>query len=420
MATLISRPSLEPFPTVRELESRAAKPPTRLVSLDAYRGFVMLLMASGGLGIAASAAKVSNDSAWKPFWQFLSHQVEHVEWTGCVLWDLIQPSFMFIVGVALPFSLAKRRSQGQSFEWMLFHAAWRSLLLIALGIFLRSTRSTQTNFTFEDVLTQIGLGYTVLFLLAWTRPWAQLTAAAVILIGYWIAFAVYPLPGPHFDFLTVGVTAKWHAAHGLTGFAQHWDKNTNFAANFDRWFLNLFPRKEPFIYNTGGYLTLSFIPSLATMIFGLTAGELLRTNQPDRKKFWILIACGLAGLVLGTFFHLTGINPIVKRIWTPSWTIYAAGWTCLLLAFFFAVIDWAGHSDWAFPVVVVGMNSIAMYVMADSPFKGFVRDSIHIHFGRGIFDWAGMYQPIVEASVLLFILWLICLWMYRRKVFLRI
>jgi predicted acyltransferase len=420
MATLISRPSLEPFPTVRELESRAAKPPTRLVSLDAYRGFVMLLMASGGLGIAATAAKVSDDSSWRPFWQFLAHQVEHVEWTGCVLWDLIQPSFMFIVGVALPFSLAKRRSQGQTFGWMLFHAAWRSLLLIALGIFLRSTHSSQSNFTFEDVLTQIGLGYTILFLLAWTRPWAQLAAAAVILVGYWIAFAVYPLPGPHFDYLTVGVTAKWHAAHGLTGFAQHWDKNTNFAANFDQWFLNLFPRSKPFIYNTGGYLTLSFIPSLATMIFGLTAGELLRTNQPDRKKFWILAACGLGGLVLGTFFHLTGINPIVKRIWTPSWTIYAAGWTCLLLALFFAVIDWAGYRDWSLPMIVVGMNSIAMYVMADSPFKGFVRDSLHIHFGRGIFDWAGMYQPIVEASVLLFILWLICLWMYRRKVFLRI
>src|SRR5579859_4132239 len=272
MATLMSRPSLEPFPAVGEMDSRAAKPPVRLVSLDAYRGFVMLLMASGGLGIAASAAKVSGNSSWKPFWRFLAHQVDHVEWKGCVLWDLIQPSFMFIVGVALPFSLAKRRSQGQSLGWMLFHAMWRSLLLVAMGVFLRSTRGPQTNFTFEDVLTQIGLGYTILFLLAWTTPWAQLTAAAVILVGYWIAFAVYPLPGADFNYLSVGVTAKWHAAHGLTGFAAHWDKNTSFAAHFDQWFLNLFPRPRTFVYNGGGYLTLSFIPSLATMIFGLTAG----------------------------------------------------------------------------------------------------------------------------------------------------
>jgi predicted acyltransferase len=147
---------------------------------------------------------------------------------------------------------------------------------------------------------------------------------------------------------------------------------------------------------------------------------LLKSAGPERKKFWILIACGLAGLVLGTFFHLTGVCPIVKRIWTPAWTIYAAGWTCLLLAFFFAVVDWMGYRGWAFPMIVVGMNSIAMYCMADSPFKAFVRDSIRIHLGRGVFDWAGMYQPIVESAVILSLFWLICLWMYRRKVFVRI
>ena len=158
MATLASRPSLEPFPTPHEMEMRTAQPSVRLVSLDAYRGFVMLLMASGGLGIAAAAARVPDGSAVSPAWRFLAHQVDHVEWTGCVLWDLIQPSFMFIVGVALPFSLEKRRSQGQPFGVMFAHALWRSVLLVALGIFLRSTRSAQTNFTFEDVLTQIGLG----------------------------------------------------------------------------------------------------------------------------------------------------------------------------------------------------------------------------------------------------------------------
>jgi predicted acyltransferase len=402
------------------MEARSAKSPGRLVSLDAYRGFVMLLMASGGLGIATAAGRIPDGSSWKPFWQFLSHQVDHVEWTGCVLWDLIQPSFMFIVGVALPFSLAKRRSQGQTFGRMLVHAVWRSFLLIALGIFLRSTRGPQTNFTFEDVLTQIGLGYTFLFLLAWTKPRAQLTAVAVILVGYWIAFAVYPLPAAGFNYATVGVPEKWHALHGLHGFAAHWDKNTNFAAAFDQWFLNLFPRQRAFAYNSGGYLTLSFIPSLATMTFGLLAGQLLRRDMPDRKKFWTLVAFGVVGLVLGTFLQLAGICPVVKRIWTPAWTIYAAGWTCLLLAVFFAVVDWAGYRSWVFPMIVVGANSIAMYVMADSPFKSFVRDSIRIHFGRKVFDWAGLYSPIVESAVLLSILWLICLWMYRRKVFLRI
>src|SRR5437870_2477286 len=118
----------------------------RLVSLDAYRGFVMLLMASGGLGIATVAAHFSQSRVWS----FLGHQFRHVEWRGCSLWDLIQPSFMFMVGVALPFSLASRRARGQSLMRMALHTLWRSLVLIALGIFLRSIGRSQTNFTFED------------------------------------------------------------------------------------------------------------------------------------------------------------------------------------------------------------------------------------------------------------------------------
>jgi len=419
VSTLTARPSLEPFASPLEPERRAAQT-QRLVSLDAYRGFVMLLMASGGLGIAAAARNVPPESTWKPFWQFLSHQVDHVEWTGCVLWDLIQPSFMFIVGVALPFSLAKRQSQGQSFGRLLAHAAWRSLLLVALGIFLRSTRRDQTYFTFEDVLTQIGLGYTFLFLLAWTRPRSQLLAAVLLLVAYWLAFAMYPLPDAGFDLGSVGVTAKWHAQYGLHGFAAHWDKNTNFAAAFDQWFLNRFPRSRPFVFNGGGYLTLSFIPSLATMTLGLLAGELLKSRRPPDKKFWILVASGFAGLILGMVLDRTGVCPIVKRIWTPAWTIYAAGWTCLLLALFYAILDWGGYRGWAFPMIVVGMNSIAMYVMADSPFQGFVRDSLRIHLGAHVFDWAGTFTPIVQSAVVLTILWLVCLWMYRRRIFLRI
>jgi predicted acyltransferase len=391
--------------------------PTRLVSLDAYRGFVMLLMVSAGLGIAESGQKAQS---LKPFWHFLAGQVDHVQWAGCSLWDLIQPSFMFIVGVALPFSLAKRISKGQSFGWLLAHAAWRSLLLVCLGIFLSSVGKPQTNFTFENVLTQIGLGYLFLFLLAWTKPAAQFWAATLILISYWLAFAIYPLPPHGFDYASVGVTPEWHSQFGLSGFAAHWDKNTNFAAHFDVWYLNLFPRPRPFVFNTGGYLTLSFIPSLATMTLGLLAGELLRSSRPADRKFWILVAFGFFGLIIGMILDRTGVCPIVKRIWTPAWTIYAGGWTCLLLAFFFAMIDWAGWRGWAFPLVVVGMNSIAIYCMSNAGFKGFVARALYTHLGANLFGWAGVLSPILESATVLLVLWLICYWMYCRKVFLRI
>ncbi|HEX4644011.1 MAG TPA: DUF5009 domain-containing protein, partial [Verrucomicrobiae bacterium] len=285
--------------------------PQRLVSLDAYRGFVMLLMASEGLNLG----RIADQNPGSHFWQFLKYQTDHVEWRECSLWDLIQPSFMFMVGVALPFSLASRRAKGQTFGRMLGHTLWRSLLLILLGIFLRSTHRPQTYFTFEDVLTQIGLGYTFLFLLAWTKPKVQFMAAILILVGYWAAFALYPLPGPDFNYQSVGVPADW--PH-LTGFAAHWDKNTNFAAAADQWFLNLFPREHPFVFNGGGYLTLNFVPSLATMIFGLLAGQFLRQASSPGRKVMTLFGVGLGCLALGALVDLTGVCPSVKRIWTPS------------------------------------------------------------------------------------------------------
>jgi heparan-alpha-glucosaminide N-acetyltransferase len=113
--------------------TRASASPSRLLSLDAYRGFVMLLMASDGLNISRIASQNPNSH----FWEFLSYQTEHTELRGCSLWDLIQPSFTFMVGVALPFSLAKLRACGQGFWPMLGHAAWRALALTFLGVFLR-------------------------------------------------------------------------------------------------------------------------------------------------------------------------------------------------------------------------------------------------------------------------------------------
>src|SRR5207244_4575037 len=130
--------------------------------------------------------------------------------------------------------------RGQSARRMTLHAVWRSVLLILLGVFLRSLSRSQTNWTFEDTLTQIGLGYTFLFLLGWRSVRAQWIALGLILVGYWAAFVLYPLPGPEFDYAKVGVPPNW--PHLMTGFAAHWNKNSNLAWVFDTWFLNLFSR----------------------------------------------------------------------------------------------------------------------------------------------------------------------------------
>lgn len=400
----------------------------RLVSLDAYRGFVMFLMAAELLHLPQIARSFPDNAVW----QFIAHQTSHVAWTGCALHDLIQPSFTFMVGVALPFSIASRRARGHAFPFMLGHAMLRSLILIFLGIFLRSVGAKQTNYTFEDTLTQIGLGYTFCFLLAFASPRAQWASLGLVLLGYWLVFALYPLPGPDFDWQKMGVPPDWQH---LNGFARHWDKNSNWAARTDQWFLNLFPRPKPFVYNSGGYLTFSFIPTLGTMIFGLIAGRWLRsgksskesTPQADRggdsanaTKLMLLVKAGVICLVSGAILHFAGICPIVKRIWTPSWTIYSAGWCFLILAGFYAVIDLGGFKRWAFPLVVIGMNSIAIYCMVHL-WDGFILNSLRTHLGPNAFKIFGdTYEPILRGATVLLILWLILFWMYRRKIFLRI
>lgn len=391
---------------------------TRLTSLDVFRGVTMLFMASEILHIP-SVARRFPDSATAGF---LADMLDHRAWVGCVPWDLIQPAFMFMVGVSLPWSLASRRARGQTFGRMFAHSAYRALVLIALGIFLRSQQRAQTYFTFEDVLTQIGLGYIFLFLLAWTPPRTQLAAAGLILVGYWAAFALYPLPPSGFDTTSVGVSRDW--PHHLTGFAAHWDKNTNLASRFDLWFLNLFPREAPFVYNRGGYLTLNFVPSLATMIFGLLAGGLLRRggveNRPGVEKARLLAVWGVAGILLGAALHMLGVCPLVKRIWTPSWTVFSAGWVVLFLAGYYYIIDVKGYRRWAFPFLVVGVNSITMYVLVHVATDYVIR-SLTIHAGRGPFELFGVaFAPIMLGGATLLIFWIILLWMYRNRVFVRI
>src|SRR6476646_3791124 len=140
-------------------------PSSRVLSIDVYRGLVMVLM----LAEAMRLWTLHDAFPASRFWAVVGFNTEHVEWQGCSLHDLIQPAFSFLVGAALPFSIASRRRKGQSFGVMVAHAAWRAVLLIFLGIFLRSLHSNQTYFTFEDTLTQIGLGYVFLFLLGFTR-----------------------------------------------------------------------------------------------------------------------------------------------------------------------------------------------------------------------------------------------------------
>jgi heparan-alpha-glucosaminide N-acetyltransferase len=459
MATEISSPTSDAAPTAGLPHVSSPKPlSNRVGSIDAYRGLVMLLMMAEVLELRKVANAVPDSSLW----QTLAFHQTHAEWLGCSLHDLIQPSFSFLVGVALPFSLLRRASEGQSAWWRTLHAFWRALVLVLLGVFLRSIGKGQTYWTFEDTLTQIGLGYGFLYVLANRSTLVQWSALVVLLVGYWALFAWYPLPDSDFKLAAVGNPA---AVTQFDGFAGHWSKNTNAAWAFDTWFLNLFPRENPFKFNEGGYCTLSFIPTLATMILGLLAGGVLarrstsfqgsalertageapprdpvgktlpiavgRTAEPCEQRIprqslgtsgavvW-LAAAGVLSLAAGWLLGALGICPVVKRIWTPSWVLFSGGWCFLFLAAFYLVMDVWGFRKWAFVLVVVGMNSIAAYLIAHL-FVGFINKALPRHLGASVFQAAGpAYEPFLLGLGVLIVEWLILYWMYRRKIFLRI
>jgi predicted acyltransferase len=213
------------------------------------------------------------------------------------------------------------------------------------------------------------------------------------------------------------VPAGWH--HLYTGFLAHWNKNSNLGQAFDLWFLNALPRPSRFLFNEGGYLTLSFIPTLGTMLLGLAAGRWFLRSEPNipMRKFLLAAAALIAA---GLLLHFTGVCPIVKRIWTPAWTLFSGGMCFLFLAAFSWVIDIKKHRAIAFPLVVVGINSIAAYMIAHL-FEDFIESSFRIHLGMSALNVFGpALEPTVLGALTLLSYWLILFWMFRKRIFIRI
>jgi heparan-alpha-glucosaminide N-acetyltransferase len=450
--------------------TQSASSGNRVMSLDAYRGLVMLAMAASGFGFATvlkdhpavleQYADTAWDGTWRWMWQTLAYQFDHVAWTGCGFWDLIQPSFMFLVGVAMPLSYSRRQKEGHSAFQRFAHVLWRSFVLVALGVFLSSNLKELTNFTFVNVLAQIGLGYPILYLLLGRSLRVQLAAAIAILAGYWGWFASDTVLLNEFNSVQQAIAElhpKLLEPHAkpedewtqFTGFGSHWNKHTNAAAAVDRVLLDALPREgrefqgHKFWVNDGGYQTLNFIPSLATMLFGLMAGTVLWSERRDGEKVrWLLTTgaiCFGVSMALDTSIWPIAvpgcdwhIAPIVKRIWSPGWAVFSSGWTFWMLAAFYWVIDIRLWRAWAWPLSIVGMNSIAMYCMAQL-IKPWIGSSLKTHlatldtwFGWQpaltfvLFDSNSVYSPVFSNVAVVFVLWLICWWMYRRKIFVRI
>jgi len=353
-------------------------PRGRLLSLDVYRGFTMMLMCSAGFGLY-----VLRDN---PGWQWLANQFRHVRWEGCVIWDLIQPSFIFIVGVAMPFAFAARRARGQTRPQMFKHVWKRSLSLLLIGMAIVCVHKDTLLIDLTTVLQQIAIAYFFAFFVLERGLKVQALVTLGILLVHWACFQFWPGVGPDGP----------------------WAKNANFAAALDYWWLGR--------YDPGGYTSFNAFSSIATVIFGIMAGELIMKDLPDKKKLLYLVLAGAGLLVLGTLLH--PLVPVVKRIWTSSWTIYSAGWAFLLLAFFFWTIEMLNKRRWCFIFMVVGMNSIAIYVFHQM-LHGSIDKWLWV-FTRGFLDPLGDVGVIIQAFLVLAVQWYFVYWLYKREIFLKV
>jgi predicted acyltransferase len=261
------------------------------------------------------------------------------------------------------------------------------------------------------------LGYFLLFLVARGPQWLAPTAIGVILVGYWVAFAANP-PAEDFDYQAVGVPLEW--TEHQTGFASAWNKNSNLAWRFDTWFLNLFPRPEPFLFHGGGYSTLSFVPTLATMLMGLLAGRWLLNEPGTGRRLCLLAAAVVVGLSTGWLLNEFDICPQVKRIWTPSFALWSGGWCFLFVFVFHLVCDVWQLKSWSFPLVVIGSNCIFVYLL-NWTIKGSIISALHRHFGTAIFEIQGpAFTELLTGLAVLAIFWVLLFWMYRNKIFVKL
>jgi len=357
----------------------------RVMAVDALRGFDMFWIVGGG-ELVRRALRIFVDPMPAP----IEHQFDHVPWEGFVAWDLIMPLFLFIVGTSMPLAYARRMERGQT-RWDLYrHMIRRVAILWVLGMIaqghLLSFDPGKIHF-YSNTLQAIASGYLIATIIILNvGVLGQMIAILALLAVFWGVMMFVPVPG--------------YGAGSLT-------PSDNVAMYVDKLILGRF--RDGTMYTW----ILSSLTFGATVLLGVMSGHILRAAKPPKTKALWLLGAGVAGIVLG---WVTGIwFPIIKHIWTSSMVLYAAGWSFLLLAFFYWVIDVLQCRRWAFGFVVIGANAIVAYMVGEAFSVGGLEDLI---FGKA----ANIPLPAAfgMAAVVFGLFWLALYLMYRKKIFVRI
>lgn len=357
----------------------------RLLSLDFFRGITMFLLIAEYTGLYHFMIDPYFEGT---IIQSIGLQLNHHPWNGIRFWDLVQPFFMFIVGVALPFSSSKRLSRGDSKSELLKHAIKRALLMLFFGWALYCIAPDKITFRFQNVLAQLSLAYLIAFFIINLELWKQLTVSLLL----------------------IAVTELIYRTFSIPGFDQAFTPDKNFGA-----YVDLLISGE---LSGGHWVSFNAVPTTAHVIWGVLAGKLLMSKKEPYQKIKILVIIGIAGLIIG--YGLDPITPIIKRISTSSFVIVSGSWALLSLALSYWVIDILKIQKWSTIFAVVGMNPLFIYLFAESGgaiwlFK------VTIPFASGLFSWLGEMEVQILTSLIVWaLLWYICYWLYQRKIFIKL
>jgi len=370
---------------MEQLTSEPNAPTGRLFSLDFFRGLTMLLLVVDFTFLFEHLRDLGEEGTLV---YVIFNQFNHVPWHGLHFWDLIQPFFMFIVGVAMPISFANRIKRGQTRQHLLRHTLRRAFLLLFLGWALYVINAGEIVFLFQNVLAQLSVTYLLAYLVMNKSVRTQIIFSFALLAITELIYRYFPVEGFNHPFVANENFGTWlDLQYGGANLQGHW-------ASFNA------------------------IPTTAHTIWGVLAGKLLISDRSQKEKLKILLIAGVIGVVVG--YGLDPITPIIKRISTSSFVIVSGGWTLIALAFSYWLIDIKKQKNWSLFFAVVGMNPLFIYLFAHLGGAEFIEHIVH-PFTFAAFGCMGETIAMILTSTLVsYLLWYITKWMYDKKIFIKI
>lgn len=360
----------------------------RLLSLDLYRGIIMFLLVAECAGLFSNSKDLFPEGT---IFMSLLEQFEHPEWHGLRFWDLLHPSFTFIIGVAMVFSIESRLKKGAIWKTIFLHILRRSAILFLLGLTITSYRSGILSWKLWNVLVSFSVSILVCVLIFHLSLVTQFVVSLALVIGYDVCYMLWNVPG----------------------FDQPYVQNHDLGAFIDYFLTGVIPKH--------GWSAASVIPGTALMIWGMVSARMLRSEKSQLQKFKILALACACFLSVGYILSFIGI-PLNKHIFTSSYTIVSCGYCLLFLSSSYWLVDMKGRKSWAPFFTCVGMNSIFIYVFAQTIARDGLKNILALYTNR-FMVWFSLPHDVsmvlLSASVIA-VEWYICWFLYKRKIVIKI